>query len=68
MKSSKTKLRHALLSLLLGAIGLASAQTPSTPQACPAALPADASLSDHMTHIGTIKSREECVTEIRIVI
>jgi hypothetical protein len=33
-----------------------------------AALPADASLSDHMTHIGTIKSREECVTGIRIVI
>ena len=41
---------------------------PQTAGGLLAALPADASLSDHMTHIGTIKSREECVTEIRIVI
>ena len=41
---------------------------PQTAGGLLASLPADASLSDHMTHIGTIKSREECVTGIRIVI
>ena len=41
---------------------------PQTAGGLLAALPAEASLSDHMTHIGTIKSREECVTGIRIVI
>jgi len=41
---------------------------PQTAGGLLAALPADASLSDHMTHIGTVRSCEECVTEIRIVI
>jgi hypothetical protein len=50
---------HAMIPLLFD---------PQTAGGSLAALPADASLSDHMTHIGTIKSREECVTGIRIVI
>ena len=41
---------------------------PQTAGGLLAAVPADTSLSDHMTHIGMIKSREECVTGIRIVI
>ena len=41
---------------------------PQTAGGLLASLPAGASLSDQMTHIGTIKSREECVTEMRIVI
>lgn len=41
---------------------------PQTAGGLLAALPSEARLSDQMTHIGTIKSREECVTGIRLVI